>query len=71
MVPGHAPLKNEEGDQTKSGGQQCKVYWMIVKFIIEWEYKSPEEGGDPKGLPCCYVFFSQNVSFPLLCIFLL
>ena len=47
MVLGHTTSKNEGVDH-KSGGQQSKVRWTIVKFI-EWEYKALEGGGGPEA----------------------
>ena len=40
---GHTASKKEEVDRTKTGGQQGKVYLVIVQ--------STQRGGGPGGLP--------------------
>lgn len=42
-VPGLTTLKNEEVDQTRSGGSEAQ--------FVEQGYKAPREGGGHSGLP--------------------
>ena len=50
MVLGHTALKNEEVDQTKSGGQQSKVNWIIVKQRFWGIVQSSQIGGEPEAV---------------------